>query len=199
MLVPYLEAARGERIIAGWNDHLQPGQIVQLGDPSAKLGWRGMPYFTRICAIARALAGDDMVLAYDQMIYKQPGQETEVLWHQDAGYHWQGAASERGLTCWLALVDVTRDQGTMTFPAGQPPARHRAAPLGAAPQSHRRRAGGGGGRKQGGTGGSTGRVTAASTTAAPCTTRGLTAPRGRGPVCPSHFWPRAAARRAASE
>ena len=118
MLGPYLEVARGERIIAGWNDHLQPGQIVQLGDPSAKLGWRALPYFERICAVARALAGDDMVLAYDQMIYKEPGQETEVLWHQDAGYHWQGAASERGLTCWLALVDVTRDQGTMTFLPG---------------------------------------------------------------------------------
>ena len=35
MLVSYLAAARRERVIAGWNDHLQPGQIVQLGDPSA--------------------------------------------------------------------------------------------------------------------------------------------------------------------
>ena len=118
MLVSYLAAARGERIVPGWNDRLEPGRIVQLGDPSAKLGWRDMPYFERICAIARALGGDDMVLAYDQMIYKQPGQETEVLWHQDAGYHWQGSASERGITCWLALVDVTRDQGTMTFLPG---------------------------------------------------------------------------------
>ena len=118
MLASYLAAARGERIVPGWNDGMQPGQIVQLGDPSAKLGWRDMPYFERICTIARALGGDDMVLAYDQMIYKQPGQETEVLWHQDAGYHWQGSASERGITCWLALVDVTGDQGTMTFLPG---------------------------------------------------------------------------------
>ncbi|MCY4483130.1 MAG: phytanoyl-CoA dioxygenase family protein [Spirochaetaceae bacterium] len=118
MLVSYLAAARRERVIAGWNDHLQPGQIVQLGDPSAKLGWRAMPYFARIGALARTLGGDDMVLAYDQMIYKQPGQETEVLWHQDAGYDWPGSAGERGITCWLALVDVTRDQGTMTFLPG---------------------------------------------------------------------------------
>lgn len=118
MLASYLAAARRERVIAGWNDHLRPGQIVQLGDPSAKLGWRGMPYFARIGALARTLGGEDMVLAYDQMIYKQPGQEAEVLWHQDAGYDWPGSAGERGITCWLALVDVTRDQGTMTFLPG---------------------------------------------------------------------------------
>ena len=118
LLRSYLAAARGERIIADWNDQLQPGRIVQLGDPSAKLGWRGMPYFARICAVARSLAGADMVLAYDQMIYKQPGQETEVLWHQDAGHDWQDSASARGITCWLALVDVARDQGAMTFLPG---------------------------------------------------------------------------------
>ena len=66
MLASYIAAARRERVIAGWNDHLQPGQIVQLGDPSAKLGWRGMPYFARIGALARTLGGDDMVLAYDR-------------------------------------------------------------------------------------------------------------------------------------
>ena len=54
MLVSYLAAARGERIVPGWNDRLQPGRIVQLGDPSAKLGWREMPYFERICTIAIA-------------------------------------------------------------------------------------------------------------------------------------------------
>ena len=51
MLASYLAAARGERTLAGWNDRLQPGQIVQLGDPSAKLGWRAMPYFERIGAL----------------------------------------------------------------------------------------------------------------------------------------------------
>ena len=40
MLASYLAAARGERTFAGWNDHLQPGQIVQLGDRNSRLELR---------------------------------------------------------------------------------------------------------------------------------------------------------------
>jgi len=39
-------------------------------------------------------------LANEQKFYKQPGQETEVLWHQDAGYGWPGSAGERDIAGW---------------------------------------------------------------------------------------------------
>ena len=65
------------------------------------------------------LNGEDLEVAYDQLIYKPPYSPIEVLWHQDAGYGpWPEEAVERGITCWLALVDATPEQGSMQFIPG---------------------------------------------------------------------------------
>lgn len=70
-------------------------------------------------SIAKQLNGEDIEVAYDQLIYNPPHSLIEVLWHQDAGYGpWPEEAVKRGLTCWLALVDATPKQGSMQFIPG---------------------------------------------------------------------------------
>lgn len=118
MNIGYDRAINGEVSHPDWQASLERGGILQLGNPSQVLGWRNLPYFERICSIAKQLAGDDMGVAYDQMIYKPAGNPTEVLWHQDAGYHWEGENSRRGITCWLALAKAVPEQGSMQFIPG---------------------------------------------------------------------------------
>ena len=115
MNIGYSRAINGEVDNPNWQKRIARGSILQLGNPSALLEWRGFPYFERLRSISKQLAGDDIEFAYDQLIYKPPHNPIELLWHQDAGYNWQGEKSERGLTSWLALVDVIPPQGSMQF------------------------------------------------------------------------------------
>ena len=117
--VGYQKAISGQIDVHDWKKRINSVPIAQLGDPSAVLGWRKFPYFQKILSIAKQLNGEDLEVAYDQLIYKPPYSPIEVLWHQDAGYGpWPEEAVERGITCWLALVDATPEQGSMQFIPG---------------------------------------------------------------------------------
>ena len=115
----YDAATRDEFDVDGWNQKIAPNRILQLGLPNAHIpGWKGHEYLRRIVAAGKQLLGDDIEYRYDQLIYKPPGNEVELLWHQDAGYGWPGKANYRGLTCWLALSEATEEMGSLQFIPG---------------------------------------------------------------------------------
>jgi phytanoyl-CoA hydroxylase len=103
----YDAATRGVYDVDGWNQKIAVGDILQLGMPNTHIpGWRGHEYLQRI------------EYKYDQLIYKPPGSEVELLWHQDAGYGWPGKANYRSTTCWLALSEATEEMGSLQFMPG---------------------------------------------------------------------------------
>lgn len=66
---------------------------------------------------AQLLDAPGIRLWHDQIAYKPPGGGKVVTWHQDWGY-WQVIRECQTVTCWIALDDVTPDQGPMEFLAG---------------------------------------------------------------------------------
>ena len=84
--VGYQQAISGQIDAHDWKKRINSAPIAQLGDPSAVLGWRELPYFQKILSLAKQLNGEDLGVAYDQLIYKPSYSPIEVLWHQDAGY-----------------------------------------------------------------------------------------------------------------
>ena len=115
----YDAATRGVYDVDGWNQKIAVGDILQLGMPNTHIpGWRGHEYLQRIVQTGKQLLGDDIEYKYDQLIYKPPGSEVELLWHQDAGYGWPGKANYRSTTCWLALSEATEEMGSLQFMPG---------------------------------------------------------------------------------
>lgn len=65
--------------------------------------------------IARRLAGvERMRVFHDHMLTKMPGDSRPTNWHQDAPY-WPMEKAERTISCWMALDDVTEENGCMWF------------------------------------------------------------------------------------
>lgn len=62
--------------------------------------------FARLC---RDIMGSQNRLYWDQAVYKKPGNPEEFPWHQDNGYTF--TEPQQYLTCWVALVDATEDNG----------------------------------------------------------------------------------------
>ena len=115
----YDAATRGEYDVDGWNQKIAAGDILQLGMPNTHIpGWQRHEYLMRIVQVGKQLLGDDIEYKYDQLIYKPPGSEVELLWHQDAGYGWPGKANYRSTTCWLALSEATEEMGSLQFMPG---------------------------------------------------------------------------------
>jgi len=115
----YDRATRDEFDVPVWEGRIEPGKTLQLGNPSLKIpGWEDHAYRKRIVQVGKELLGEDIDYKYDQLIYKPPGSDVELLWHQDAGYGWQGEANHRAVTCWLALSKATKEMGSMQFIPG---------------------------------------------------------------------------------
>ena len=62
--------------------------------------------------VARATAGDDAVLFYDQFVVKGPERGQSFAWHQDSGY--VAFPHRPYVTCWVALDDVSEANGTVS-------------------------------------------------------------------------------------
>ena len=115
----YDRATRGELDVPTWEGRIGLGKTLQLGNPSERIPeWKDHEYRKRILQVGRELLGDDIDYRYDQLIYKPPGSDVELLWHQDAGYGWPGEANHRALTCWLALSKATKEMGSLQFIPG---------------------------------------------------------------------------------
>ena len=59
--------------------------------------------------LAHDLIGPDVRLYWDQAVYKKPGTVADFPWHQDNGYTY--IEPQQYLTCWVALTDVTEENG----------------------------------------------------------------------------------------
>lgn len=59
--------------------------------------------------LAHDLLGPDVRLYWDQAVYKKPERPRTFPWHQDNGYTY--LEPQQYLTCWVALSDVTRENG----------------------------------------------------------------------------------------
>ena len=70
----------------------------------------------RLAKIAADLMGVKGVRLYhDQALIKEPGGKA-TPWHQDC-YYWP-LATEHTITMWMALVDIPRSMGSMSFASG---------------------------------------------------------------------------------
>lgn len=70
----------------------------------------------RFAAAAAALLGvDDVRLYHDQGLFKEPG-GGRTPWHQDQ-FYWP-LSTDRTVTVWIPLVDISDDVGSMTFVDG---------------------------------------------------------------------------------
>lgn len=75
---------------------------------------RSMPLRRFVCGspmveICADLIGPDVRLYWDQAVYKKPGTGASFPWHQDNGYAF--LQPQQYVTCWIALTDVTEDNG----------------------------------------------------------------------------------------
>lgn len=69
-------------------------------------------------AICRALIGDTAYLHNEQFVVKLRDERSSFAWHQDSGYTvYEGGAEKHApyLTCWLALDDMSEENGTISL------------------------------------------------------------------------------------
>ena len=64
----------------------------------------------KVCSdICKDLIGNNVMLYWDQAVYKKPGTKDECPWHQDNGYTF--IEPQAYLTCWVALTDTDETNG----------------------------------------------------------------------------------------
>ena len=69
-------------------------------------------------ALCRATIGETAYLHNEQFVVKMMNKVTSFAWHQDSGYSvYNGGAAphEPYLTCWIALDDMSEDNGTISI------------------------------------------------------------------------------------
>jgi ectoine hydroxylase-related dioxygenase (phytanoyl-CoA dioxygenase family) len=95
--------------------------FIQVGDIWRKEpGVAGFTLARRFARIAAELMGVTAVRLYhDQALFKEPGGGA-TPWHQDQ-YYWP-LETDRTVTMWMPLVDITADMGGMEFGSGTPSA-----------------------------------------------------------------------------
>ncbi len=76
-----------------------------------------LPLHARGLALARELAGDDLILDFDMLIDKGPHTEVPTPWHQDAAY-WIELPDTRAVSIWVALDEATLANGCMWYVRG---------------------------------------------------------------------------------
>ncbi|HAT09741.1 MAG TPA: phytanoyl-CoA dioxygenase family protein [Planctomycetes bacterium] len=111
----------------------KPVHIANLSsDPACEVWqvvniWQASPAFARLLqhprlvAMLRQLAGPDageLRLWHDQIQYKPPGHGGVNWWHQDAPYWPVLAPQDSLLTAWIALDEVSLDNGCMSMVPG---------------------------------------------------------------------------------
>lgn len=79
---------------------------------------------TEVC---KATIGDTAYLHNEQFVVKMTDKSSSFAWHQDSGYSvYQGGAAEHKpyLTCWVALDDMSEENGTISIlPFSRSPSR----------------------------------------------------------------------------
>ena len=70
--------------------------------------------YQKALKIAKELLGNDMAIDFDMLIDKSPLTNKETPFHQDEAY-WIDMNDKRAVSCWVALDDVSKDNGCMWF------------------------------------------------------------------------------------
>ncbi|MBA3847710.1 MAG: phytanoyl-CoA dioxygenase family protein [Planctomycetes bacterium] len=103
----------------GWEPGAKATAVVKIDN-----AWKSDPTVLsavtdpRVGRVAARLVGaDGMRLWHDQYLRKPASGGGIVTWHQDWMF-WQAIDRPRTVTSWIALDDVTIDQGPMLFVAG---------------------------------------------------------------------------------
>ncbi|GGZ13078.1 SnoK [Echinicola pacifica] len=101
--------------LAGGGDQGNVERITQIMRPSIiepKL--LAHPAYSRALEWAQELLGKDIALDFDMFINKAPHTNTATPWHQDAAY-WINMPDKRAVSCWIALDQVSEENGCMWF------------------------------------------------------------------------------------
>jgi ectoine hydroxylase-related dioxygenase (phytanoyl-CoA dioxygenase family) len=89
-------------------------QIMNLWEVDESV--RKFTLASRFAQIAASLLGVERVRLYhDQALFKEPG-GGHTPWHQDQ-YYWP-IDTDKTVTMWMPLVDITEDMGMLTFASG---------------------------------------------------------------------------------
>jgi phytanoyl-CoA hydroxylase len=72
------------------------------------------PYRKWLVAYGSALMNLKLEFWYDQFLGKPPHNNAPTYWHQDEGY-WGRNLLDKGITCWIPLIDVNAENGCMHF------------------------------------------------------------------------------------
>ncbi len=78
---------------------------------------KALTLHSSVASAAEQLSGVALRLWHDQILIKQPHNESPTEWHQDQPY-WPHANSNHPISAWIALVDVPVERGCMTFLPG---------------------------------------------------------------------------------
>ncbi len=101
--------------LSGLNDNETIERITQIMRPSLILKELGNhEIYKKVAQIAKILLGDDLAIDFDMLIDKAPHTNMETPWHQDEAY-WLDLPDKRAVSCWIALDDVTKENGCMWF------------------------------------------------------------------------------------
>ena len=129
-----LERARSEdhlellRSVADFAVEKADAEMDELGVDQLDINKRGKRYFSNMiykdrpelrqflfselmADICRATLGDEAYLFWEQYVIKAGDPDTTFSWHQDSGYVHE--KHEPYLTCWIALDDVTEENGSV--------------------------------------------------------------------------------------
>ena len=70
----------------------------------------------RILRVVRPLLGDDVAVYNTSVFMKPPRSPVVIPWHQDQAYY--AVTTEFLVACWVALTDVTMDNGALKYLRG---------------------------------------------------------------------------------
>jgi ectoine hydroxylase-related dioxygenase (phytanoyl-CoA dioxygenase family) len=108
----------------GLTKHQQDGKFFITFPASQDAAVAEFVFGETMTEIARATAGDNAVLFYDQFVVKGPERGQSFAWHQDSGY--VAFRHRPYVTCWIALDDVNEANGTVSvLPYGRAGTRQR--------------------------------------------------------------------------
>jgi phytanoyl-CoA hydroxylase len=99
------------------HDEPREARAFRIVQSSPSFVWRDIadaPYRHWMVAFGSALMGMPLEFWYDQFLGKPPRIGAATPWHQDEGY-WGRNLLDRGITCWIPLIDVTTTNGCMHF------------------------------------------------------------------------------------
>ncbi|GAB3663434.1 phytanoyl-CoA dioxygenase family protein [Echinicola sediminis] len=101
--------------LAGGEKQTSVERITQIMRPSTiEPRLLESPAYANALKWAKKLLGDDIALDFDMFINKAPYTNTATPWHQDAAY-WINMPDKRAVSCWIALDQVTEENGCMWF------------------------------------------------------------------------------------